>query len=316
MGKHKVVIIKPGYSEFLEGHNNSRKTSLGDVLRITPLLHLYEQDHVSFVTDIDAFPLLKNNPFIDRLIPYDLTTALQLESEEFDTLINLEKVPGICALADKVKAWRRFGFRFNSRSGEAEAYDQASGVLTVSADPIQKKNNKKTSQELLFSMVGEKWNGEEYILGYDAKTTEKYDVGLNTLVGPKWPTKKWPNENWNKLEKMLEKEGLSTTRQDKQPKNVLTNIEDYADWINSSRLIVTNDSLGLHLGIALKKQVLGLFGPTPSAEVYFYGKGEAIYSLERECIPCFKETCDIESKCMTDITPELVFNKIKEYKQK
>ena len=34
---------------------------------------------------------------------------LQLQHERFDTVINLEKVPGVCALADSISAWRRHG---------------------------------------------------------------------------------------------------------------------------------------------------------------------------------------------------------------
>ena len=309
----KVLVIKTGYSEILEGKNNSRRVSLGDVLRTTPLLHIYKDDHVTWVADLEAFPLLEGNPLIDRLIHYDFTSTFQLMAEEFDIVINLEKIPGICALADKIKARRnRFGFSFNSQTGEAEAYDKAYEVLAVSSSQSAKKENKRTAQELLFEMVGEKWNGEEYSLGYSPKSITSFDIGLNTQVGPKWPSKAWSKRNWDIIEERLVNKGFKVTRQDKQPLEVLNNLYAYMDWINSSRTIVSIDSLGLHLGIAMKKNVVGLFGPTPSPEVCFYGRGEPIISeTDCELLPCFKSKCINEKNCMDSTNPDKVFETIK-----
>lgn len=307
--QNKTLILKTGYSEVLDDRNNSRKVSLGDVLRTTPLLHLYQGSHVTWVTDEQAIPLLEGNPLISRILPYDFTTAFQLRAEEFDRVINLEKTPGICALSDSIRARRsRYGFTFNSQTGEAEAYDQAYNVLAVGADPRLKKKNRMLFQDLLFEMVGEAWGGEEYVLGYAPQTAVNYDVALNTQIGQKWRTKAWPEQNWDALEQRLVAAGLKVTRQDKQDRSVLTDLRAYMDWLNSSRLIITNDSLGLHLGIALKKKMLGLFGPTPSAEVCFYGLGKAIGpEPPAECVPCFSPKCNNTSFCMDGITAERVY---------
>ncbi len=314
MKEEKILIIKTGYSEFLEEEKDSRKVSLGDILRTTPILHLYKNDRVIWVTDESAFPLFENNPYIERLLRYDLTTVLQLESEEFDSVINLEKVPGICALTNRIKAWKKYGFRFDAKIGKAEAYDRASEVLTVSADYTAKKENNKTIQELLFEMVGKKWNGEEYVLGYKPKTKEKFDIGLNTQIGQKWPAKSWPSEYWDRLEEKLIKDGLRVSRQDKQSKNVLKDLHSYMDWINSAKFIVSNDSLGLHLGIVLRKKVLGLFGSSPNSEFYFYNRGKAIVPRPiPDCRPCFMGVCKRGKNCMEDISVERVYREIKKY---
>lgn len=309
MDKEKILIIKTGYSEFLDYNLNSRKVSLGDVLRTTPLLHVYKKDHVTWVTDKEAFPLLENNPYINRLLPFDWIVAEQLKSEEFDKVINLEKISGICALSDKIHDRRgRYGFVFNSQTGKAEAYDKAFEVLAVSSDPREKKRNKRTSQELLFEMVGEKWGGEEYILGYKPKIKEKYDIGLNIYVGEKWPTKSWPIKNWDELEGKLKSSGLKVSRQDKQSKGILSVLYDYMDWINSCKTIISNDSLGMHLGIALKKNVLGLFGPTPHKEIYFYERGKAIFPKNIACMPCVNGVCKRGKNCMEEISVKKIYN--------
>lgn len=321
MKKEKILIIKTGYSEFLEGHNDSRTVSFGDVLRTTSLLHLYKDANVTWVTDRKAFPLLERNSYINRLLPYDFIISEQLKAEKFDTLINLEKVPGICALANRINAWRKYGFRFDPEKGRAKAYDKAFEVLGVSVNSKLKKENPKTFNELLFEMVGKKWEGEESILGYQPKSKEVYDVCLNTTVGEKWPTKTWPLEYWDKLEKDLIEEGFIVTRQDKQPpeKKILTDLESYMDWINSSKIIISCDTLGLHLAIALRKKVLGLFGPTSSKEIYFYERGEAILpNPALKCMPCFEPKClkcEMSSGqggiCMNNISPRIIYEKVK-----
>ena len=311
---NKTLIIKTGYSEILDKENDSQKSSLGDVLRTTVLLHLFKKDYVTWLTDAYAFPLLVGNPMITRLLPYNLTAVLQLQSEEFDRVINLEKIPGICALSDKIRARRnRYGFTFNSQKGIAEAYDRAYDILTVSSNIRVKRENKKTAQELLFNMVGSRWKGEEYVLSYNPKTSECHDVGLNTKIGQKWPTKQWPKERWDELENKLEQEGYSVSRQDKQGKEILENLNNYMDWINSCKMIVSNDSLGLHLAIAMKKKSLGLFGPTPNAEVHFYGLGKAITpSFERfPCLPCFLPVCKNKEYCMNQIEPAQVLEEVR-----
>jgi len=163
--QQKVLIIKVGYSETLAAEI-SDITSYGDVLRTTVLLHLYKDDHVTWLVDGKAFPIIKNNPYIDRPLIYNLSSVLQLQSEHFDTVINLEKVPGLCALSDSINAWRRYGFRFNVHTGEAEAYDGTHVVLEVCRNIEKKKHRKAYWQEGLFEMVGAQWQGEEYFLGY------------------------------------------------------------------------------------------------------------------------------------------------------
>jgi heptosyltransferase II len=308
----KVLIIKTGYSEVLDNNYHSRKTSYGDILRTTPILHLYKNDDVTWMTDELAFPLLEGITYIKRLIPLDFTTAMDLLDEDFDTVINLEKSKDICKLASKIEAWKKYGFRFDKKTGQPQAYDRALDVLTVSSNHEAKKENQKYVQELLFEMVGAKWNREGYLIGYKPKSDIQFDIALNTLIGDKWPTKAWPMENWDDLENVLEKEGFSVSRQDKQGDDIKKDMKGYIDWINSSRYLVSNDSLGMHIGIALGKKVIGLFGPTSDKEVYFYENGKALLPEPvPPCMPCFSPKCDNAEICIKGITPERILNEIK-----
>ncbi len=305
MRKEKVLIIKLGYSETLDGEIG-KITSLGDVLRSTVLLHRYKEADVTWLVDEKAFPLLKENPYIDRILGYDLTTVLQLRAEQFDTVINLEKVPGLCAFSDSINAWRRYGFRFDAEHGVALAYDGSQHVLEICLDPEFKKNKNKCWEETLYEMIGEKWDGEGCILGYKPQSKIAYDIGFNYDVGKKWPNKAWPKEYWEELEKLIG--GKWTISWQKG----LKNIEEYFEWINSCRMLVTNDSLGLHIACALNKRVVALFGPTVASEIYIQNGETLLPKTDYDCIPCLKPKCVHDKSCMTFIKPETVYKSVQE----
>ena len=303
MAAEKVLIIKLGYSETLVGEI-SRKTSLGDVLRSTVLLDRYRDASVTWLVDEKAIALLKGNPHIDRIMPYDLTTILQLKAERFDTVINLEKVAGICAFADSLNAWRRYGFRFDPDSGTALAYDGSEHVLEMCLSQKDKLANKKYWEDFLFEMVGGKWSGQVPTIGYKPVSKEVYDIGFNHNVGDKWPIKAWPPEYWKELERLVGDRFTISWQKG------LASIEEYIEWINSCKVLVTNDSLGLHIAHALDKKIVALFGPTLSSEVYVKHGVKLLPEGEYDCLPCLSTTCIKEKPCMYDITPATVWKEI------
>lgn len=303
MSKEKVLIIKLGFSETLVGEI-SRTTSLGDVLRSTVLLPLYKDAHVTWLVDEKAGALLKGNKLINRIIPFDLTTVLQLQAERFDTVINLEKVAGICAFADSLNAWRRFGFRFDPEAGDANAYDGSQHALELCTSQKDKLTNPRYWEDVLFDMVGAKWDGEIPTIGYRPRSKVKYDIGFNHHVGEKWPIKAWPEGYWKDLEKLIDgKYTISWQRG-------LKSIEKYIEWINSCSMLVTNDSLGLHIAHALGKKVVALFGPTISSEVYIKDGVKLLPRGDYDCLPCLSTKCIKKRPCMYDIKPKTVFRNI------
>ena len=170
-------------------------------------------------------------------------------------------MPGICALADSISAWRRFGFRFDEYRGRAQSYDGAEEVLSLCLHLDEKRQSKRYWQEAVADMIDKKWRKEEYILGYKPEGKEITDVGFNWATGDKWKNKAWPKEYWEELGELL-REKYSISWQEG-----LDNLYEYVDWINSCRLIITNDSLGMHIAIALKKRLIVLFGPSSSKEI-------------------------------------------------
>jgi heptosyltransferase-2 len=305
--QHKILIIKLGYSETLIPEIGSN-CSLGDVFRTTAVLHLFAEEHVTWLTDIAAVPLLEGNPYIDRIMAFDLLSVLQLQGERFDKVINLEKVPGICALANKISAWSHFGFRLDQETGQAEAYEMAYEALAVATKENIKKFNNKTWVDLLFTMLGAQWQGESFLLGYKPKTVPEFDLGFNIHVGKLLPLKAWPEKNWHELASLAEGHFSVTYQQS------LDNLYGYMDWINSCRVLITSDTLGLYLGIALGKKVLCLIGPTSGREQSPHPNLRIIYpAIERDCLPCFQKQCDYDDPCMNYISPAQVMASIHEW---
>jgi heptosyltransferase-2 len=295
--KKTVLVIKLGYCETLVTEDGFTP-SLGDVFRHTVLLHHYANDHVTWLTSESAAPLLKGNPYIHELLIYGPDTDKTLKDRAFDELLCLEKSASLCKFADNIRADRRLGFHRNGGGSGTSAHHGAECALDIanggdSFVPIQ---------SLLFQMVGDYWRGEGYILGYKPTPVAAYDIGLNIRVGGKWPSKAWPAKNWEKLAEICTNHGLKVSWQQGE-----SDIEQYMDWIAASRLIVTCDSLGMHLALSMGKKVVALFGPTSSEQIYMYGRG-VILSAEWACskAPCMLPQCPNGRSCMQELKPKIV----------
>ena len=305
----KILLIKLGHSETLDPEVG-RVTSLGDVLRTTPLLVALKERHpeakITWLVDEAAMPLISGIPLLDRVLVVDAFVPFQLMREQFDIVINLEKHPGVCALADMTDAWARYGFRFDVSSGRYQAYEKGQGFLEYIRDKNHSDPLRRPWQQNLIEMLGLEWKQQPYVLGYQPSNEILFDVGLNHLIGSKWPAKRMPEANWHAIADALETAGLSVSWQ-----QGLDNLHRYAEWISSCQVIVSQDSLGLHLALCLKTRVVGLFGPTDPTEVFLYGLGEIIRSESCSCMPCGLPQCLIEKHCMADILVSQVIQAVR-----
>lgn len=303
--KKKVLIIKTGFSEFLD-RGISTTVSLGDVLICTALLHAYKDDHVTWMTDWQAKQLLKNNSYISRLLIFGSKTIKDVALEQFDVLINLEKDIGICTLINGISSKKKFGFYFNDKSHQITTRKKSTRYLLSGQE--NQRDIPKNALELLYETIGRKWNGQGLILGQTRKSRIKYDVGFNHSVGSKWPTKAWPMDHWKKLELLLQgKYSLSWQQGHK-------NLVKYIEWVKSCRIIVTSDSLGQAIGQALGKQVITLYGPTNYLRMQGIPNVEVIAStLKCPQMPCYLPYCTNKDFCMNYIVPENVAQKCKEF---
>ncbi|HQJ16015.1 MAG TPA: glycosyltransferase family 9 protein [Candidatus Omnitrophota bacterium] len=301
----KVLIIKLGYSETLDAML-SLETSLGDVLRSTFILHYFSRDRVTWLVDEKAKPLLESNGLIRDIFTYDPHGCNELRRQEFDIVVNFEKIPDVCCFAQALRTKEYFGFRLNGRGIETHSDDAAAcRLISISRDIEDRKRNRDCWQKILAEVIGKKWAGQKYVLGYRPASDVKWDIGFNWATSAKWENKIWPRAYWNELEALLKPKYSVSWQQG------LNSLYEYIDWINSCGLLVTSDSLGLHICFALGKRVIALFGPTSPYEMFFYDCGEFILPRSPyDCIPCFKPRCSRSRPCMEYINPEYVRDRI------
>ena len=65
-------------------------------------------------------------------------------------------------------------------------------------------------------------------------------------------------------------------------------------------VVVSGDSLALHMGIGLKKPVIAWFGITCHQEIDMYGRGIRVLS-KVPCRPCWLQSCHLEPKCYQEL---------------
>jgi heptosyltransferase II len=77
--------------------------------------------------------------------------------------------------------------------------------------------------------------------------------------------------------------------------------------IRRSRLLITTDSGPRYFGIAFKRPVVTLFGPTDPLRTLLPYPQETSLCLALDCQPCMKRTCPLKHhRCMRDLTVENV----------
>jgi heptosyltransferase-2 len=154
-------------------------------------------------------------------------------------------------------------------------------------------------------------------------------VGMNTGAGSRWRFKSWGEDQTAALAARLHDElGVAVlvlggpaeserngriVRAANRPLVVEapTNLEllSFAALINLCRVLLTSDSLALHLGAALNKPVVAFFGPTSGAEIDLYDLGEKIIT-PLECGCCYLKTCDVRPHCMQSIGVDRLFEAV------
>ncbi|MGI6369871.1 MAG: glycosyltransferase family 9 protein [Ignavibacteria bacterium] len=305
--------------------------AVGDVIRTTPLLHKLKSEHPNALIHWVTYTPEILPDLIDRKYKFNLESILTLEETHFDKAMNLDKDLQASALMNKISADEKFGFCLKNGMpapcNELAKHKFVTGLF----DDVNKSNTKSYLEEI-FEICNYKFQGEEYILPNPPEFDWKIDksskvIGLNTGCGSRWVSRLWKFDYWVELINMLQKQGftpllLGGEQEDERNKQLasLTNAEykgyfplpKFISLVNECDLVVTAVTMGLHLAIGLKKQVVlmnNIFNPN---EFELYGRGKIIQPA-KECKCYFAPTCSNDDYfCLDSLTPQMIFEAIKQ----
>lgn len=134
-----------------------------------------------------------------------------------------------------------------------------------------KRMNKKNVPQILIEMIGKEFIGQKYDLGIKPKKGYHNRVGLIKMCNSVWQNKQW-RWYWELFDK-LKKEGYSPVFLEFCP-----TLKEHIEDINNCETVVCGDTLGMHIAMALEKNVVAMFNCTPSWEILGYGNTKKIVS--------------------------------------
>lgn len=324
----KILIVKLG--------------AIGDVLRTTSVLpglkEKYPPDKIDWITAPKAREILVNNSFIDHLFVWEERENL----DGYGLVIGLEDDYAAGELVSRLGSEKIIGAYV--KDGQP-TYTPSSwfDMSLISKYGIEqanalKRSNRKTFQqhmaELLdvrvahyvFQLTGDEVEYGSKVVRDLGITKGECVIGINTGAGKRWPLKSWGTaqtiELINRLKKELGVVALILGGEEERERNAIIaketgmpeagvhSLRHFAAIINQCGTIFSSDSLAMHFAIALRKQVVVFFGPTPAAEIELYGRGEKIFP-RMDCLACYKKACAIQPGCMDLLSVQSVFDAVK-----
>jgi heptosyltransferase-2 len=262
----------------------------------------------------------------------------ELSTRTFERVISLDDEAPLCRLASALKTKSLHGAIARPDGTLAYTSDTAPwfemGLLSVHgkkrADEL-KVLNQKSQPEIYAAMLGiERGKPELHLPAASIDKARAFAhkhaidpkmplVGLNTGAGGRWLSKQLPVERTVALAQLIDKQlagrvrflvlggesegerndailsGIGARAIDGGTKNSLF---DFAALVELCDVLVTSDSLALHMAVARDVRCVCFFAPTSAAEIELYGLGEKVVSTAPDYCS-YKPDADNRS-----ITPE------------
>ncbi len=145
------------------------------------------------------------------------------------------------------------------------------------------------------------------------------------------PAKRWPAAYFAEIAQRLQRRGYAVwligSPKDKDVADKIialgnsdcrnlcggTDLMDAIALLSCAQLVISNDSGLMHLAAALDRPMLALFGSSSPQFTPPLSSQANVVKLNLKCSPCFKRECPLgHFDCMMQLTPDLVWEKLKE----
>ena len=316
--------------------------AMGDVLRTTCLLpgiaHAHPGAAITWLTRPESVPLIKGNPYVAETITYGPDAHVHLLSREFDRVINLDAGKISAGLATLARAPRKDGFVLHRDGYVVPTNPAARAWLATGIDDQLKRRGRRTYQSWMKDIIDASAVPDRYVL--ELSDSERHKglrqlaelgidlerpiVGLNTGAGGRWELKQWREDGFIGLVQRLSRERdvqfvllggpgerERNARLQAQAGVPLIDpgcdnpVRHFAALTAACDVVVTGDTLAMHIALALGRRTVVLFGPTSAPEIELYDLGEKVIP-DMSCLSCYKTSCDFVPNCMDLISVDMV----------
>src|SRR3989338_1411314 len=285
---------------------------------------------IDWATKKESYDILKNDRLVKNIYLINDEIKDKLKKKKYDLVISLDDEGEACGLASYIAPNNIIGAYLENGAKVYTAdsslwFDM--GLISrfgkQKADEMKAKN-KLTYQEIMYKILDLDYKKQEPILSLNKKELDfgkrfakKHGIknsdlviGINTGAGGRWQDKKLSEEKTAKLIDSLNKQiknikiilfgGPEEAERNKEIKKIAkTNVIDagcgnslmeFASLVNLCKVLVTSDSLALHIGVALKKKIVVFFYVTSANEIELYGRGIKIIGKGKDC-------CSYKPRC-------------------
>jgi len=325
--------------------------AMGNVLVTTSLLppikRKYPQSHITWITEKNTYRLLENNPFIDTVFAWEPESWMILRSMKFDVVMNIDKSKRAGAFAMEVNAKKKFGYGVNGDGVIIPLNRQAGYNYRLGLDDHLKfRVNQKSVSQILTEAMGLRFKREEYVLNLTKEELEFCEtyrreaglgqsdivVGFNTGCSPLYPNKKMTvAQHVVLIEELAKRQNLKlvllggpedTERNAEIQRQVGGRVVNTPTregvrrgvcYENLCDVVVTGDSFGMHIAIALKKFVIAWFGVSSWTEIDLFDRGVKLIPEGLACSPCWKRECPYNLECIQMIDLERIVKEVEDY---
>lgn len=326
-------------------------SALGDVVRTTCLLptikRLYPQSHITWISRANGVRILEGHPLIDRLMSFDAEGMLILGQQKFDLVLSLDKEVSAAALCNSVHCDDKRGVCLSQWGTPVPCSLQSEHYFELGLDDDLKFFvNRHSYPQLIHDALGFPYVREPYrlycrqeTLDWAANMMQPWRevcngvlVGLNTGSGSMFANKAPRPSFWVEITRQLIARGYGVVLLG-GPHEVESNAwiqrqvggglydtgcqnteKEFVAIVDQCDIVVTGDTLALHVAVARDTSVVALFGPTCCQEIDLYDNGEKVMS-PMECSPCYRRQCDLNPNCMDAIRIEEVVQRVQQVQQ-
>lgn len=319
--KKKILIIKLG--------------AIGDIVHTTVIASAIKTAHpdwtVHFITIRQLVDFLTNHPHIDNVIEWDNSKrksckylwkiGSKLRKEKYDIIFNMTNV-----LRNNLLSYLALPKKIVNKKSFNKSWVEEYFLCAKSVIP-----ELKLPEQLYLGVY-------ENSLNKIKNDTQNYPrphiiISPGGIANQHRQGRAWSIDKWSELADALKifngtvfaigAEAEQKLHQGLKNTIVLTGnytLTETCALISNSDLLISGDTGPAHIAAAYNINTLALLGSTTAEKIKPYGKTGFFIETPYPCKGCWRKKCKHVSKnaqttpCMESITPQLILEKIREYK--